>query len=71
MRRACGRTRNNSIFVAAAKKHANTDVADWHEVAREHPEWLYPDGTHVRPEWAYQYAAVVQRAAFGPAPTRK
>ena len=60
---------NNSMFVSVAKKHPNTVVADWHSAAREHPEWLYPDGTHVRPEWAYQYAAIVQRAAFGPAPT--
>jgi peptidoglycan/LPS O-acetylase OafA/YrhL len=42
---------NNEIFAAAAS---------------EHPEWLYTDGTHVRPEWAYQFADVVKRAAFGP-----
>jgi hypothetical protein len=61
---------NNSMFVSVAKKHPNTVVADWHSAAGEHPEWLYPDGTHVRPEWAYQYAAIVQRAAFGPAATK-
>ena len=40
---------NNEIFAAAAQTHPNTTVADWHAAASEHPEWLYPDGTHVRP----------------------
>jgi hypothetical protein len=62
---------NNEIFFAAAREHANVVVADWNAAASEHPEWLYADGTHVRPEWAYQYADIVKRAAFGPMPAKQ
>ena len=61
---------NNSIFAAAAQTHPNTTLADWHAAASEHPEWLYPDGTHVRPEYAYQYAEIVKAAALGLPPRR-
>jgi peptidoglycan/LPS O-acetylase OafA/YrhL len=57
---------NNSTFVSVAERHHNTVIADWHSAASEHPEWLYPDGTHVRPEWAYEYAQIVKTAAYGP-----
>ena len=62
---------NNATFAAAARKHPNTTVADWHSAAQQHPEWLYPDGTHVRPEYAYEYAQIVKTAALGPLPAKK
>jgi hypothetical protein len=62
---------NNAIFRAAAERYPNTTIADWNSVAAEHPEWFYPDGTHVRPEYAYHYADVVKAAALDPIATQK
>ena len=62
---------NNEIFAEAAERHPNTTLADWNSAANEHPEWLYPDGTHVRPEYAYQYAAIVRAAALDPVSTER
>jgi hypothetical protein len=59
---------NNSMFDQVVREHPNTVLADWHAAAEGHPEWLYPDGTHVRPEWAYEYAKVVRAAALDPRP---
>ena len=48
---------NNAIFAAGRARRTRT--RPWRTGTRprsEHPEWLYPDGTHVRPEYAYEYA---------------
>jgi hypothetical protein len=63
--------RNNELFVEAARTHPNTTVADWHAAVSAHPEWLYPDGTHIRPEYAAQFAAIVKSAALDPASAHK
>jgi len=62
---------DNELFTEAAAEHPNVTVADWNSVAQEHPEWLYPDGTHLRPEYAYHYADLVKQAALGPASASK
>jgi peptidoglycan/LPS O-acetylase OafA/YrhL len=58
---------NNETFAGSAQAHANTTVADWHAAAEEHPEWLYEDGVHVRPEYASEFAEIIRAAALDPA----
>jgi len=57
---------NNAEIVAAAARYPNVRVADWHAVAAAHPEILYGDGLHVRPEWAWAYADVIGGALHAP-----
>jgi peptidoglycan/LPS O-acetylase OafA/YrhL len=62
---------NNETFAEAAEGHANTTVADWHAAAQEHPEWLYEDGVHVRPEYASEFAEIIRAAALDPVAAHK
>jgi peptidoglycan/LPS O-acetylase OafA/YrhL len=62
---------NNETFAEAAQAHANTTVADWHAAAQAHPEWLYEDGVHVRPEYASEFAEIIRAAALDPAARHK
>jgi len=48
--------------IAAASRHPNVVMANWH-VAIEHRTWLlWPDGVHPRPPGARLYARVVVAA---------
>ncbi len=37
-------------------------IIDWDWAASRHPEWLYADGIHLRPEGAKAYARIVDLA---------
>jgi hypothetical protein len=39
-------------------------VADWASAALAHPDWLYGDGTHLRPAGAVAYARLVRRTTW-------
>jgi lysophospholipase L1-like esterase len=39
-------------------------VADWARAAAAHPDWLYDDGTHLRPAGAAAYARLVRRTSW-------
>lgn len=54
---------SNRALHAAAARFPWLRLADWHGAARDHPEWLGPDGVHAGPEGARQYAALVAAAA--------
>ncbi len=36
-------------------------VVDWNRLARSHPEWLYSDGTHLKPTGAKGFARLIDR----------
>ena len=48
----------------AAAAHPNAVLVDWFTASDGHPEYFYDDGTHLRPDGAAQYAALV-KAAIG------
>lgn len=54
---------SNRALHDAAARFPWLRLADWHGAARDHPEWLGPDGVHAGPEGARQYAALVAAAA--------
>lgn len=57
---------NNGLLADAVGRYPNAVLIDWDAVADAHPEGLYADGIHLRPEGATMYvdqiAAVVERA---------
>lgn len=58
---------NEKVIAAAAAAHPNVVVARWNALASAHPDWLYDDGIHVRPEHQADYAALVAAAVTAPA----
>jgi len=53
---------NNRILTEAAHNHPNVHLVDWNAAASAHPEWLWPDGIHVRPEGAAAYRDLIEGA---------
>ncbi len=51
----------NQRMEAAAERHANAVLVDWHSLAEDHPEWFAPDGTHLRPAGARAYAELIRK----------
>ncbi|MGB3410481.1 MAG: acyltransferase family protein [Microthrixaceae bacterium] len=50
----------NERLAAAAKKHPNAVLIDWHGLSSQHPEWFANDGAHLRPEGAAAYAELIK-----------
>jgi len=53
---------NNRIIVAAAHTHPGVHLVDWNAAASVHPEWLWPDGIHLRPAGATAYRELILAA---------
>jgi hypothetical protein len=53
---------NNRILTEAAHSHPNVRLVDWNAAASAHPEWLWPDGIHLRPEGAAAYRDLIEGA---------
>lgn len=51
----------NQRLQAAADRHANATLVDWHRLSEQHPEWFAPDGAHLRPAGAQAYADLIRR----------
>ena len=51
---------NNSELEKYAAKHDNIYILDWVSVAQEHPEYIYPDKTHLRPNAFKPYAKFIK-----------
>jgi lysophospholipase L1-like esterase len=49
-------------MAAAAERHSNITLVDWHAAASEHPEWFVGDGTHLDPAGARAYAETIRQA---------
>ncbi|HMX07024.1 MAG TPA: acyltransferase family protein [Microthrixaceae bacterium] len=50
----------NSRLAAAAERHPNAVLVDWHGLSEGHPEWFAPDGAHLRPAGARAYAELIR-----------
>src|SRR5205823_5392710 len=53
---------NNRILTEAVHNHPNVHLVDWNAAASAHPEWLWPDGIHLRPEGAAAYRDLIEGA---------
>ena len=53
---------NNRILTEAAHNHPNVHLVDWNAAASAHPEWVWPDGIHLRPEGAAAYRDLIEGA---------
>ena len=53
---------NNRIIVAAAHTHPGVHLVDWNAAASAHPEWLWPDGIHLRPGGTTAYRDLILAA---------
>lgn len=51
----------NQRLAAAADRHSNATLVDWHGLSENHPEWFAPDGAHLRPAGAEAYADLIRR----------
>lgn len=49
----------NERLAAAAGRHDNAVLVDWHATAEQHPEWFAEDGAHLRPEGARALAQLI------------
>lgn len=56
---------NNQLFKDVAAQYDNVDVIDWYAESAEHDEYLWSDGTHLRPEGAEAYVLMLRKAITG------
>lgn len=61
--RSWERSNNKTIRTCAESFPAGrVTVVDWNGLARSHPEWLYSDGTHLKPTGAKGFARLIDHA---------
>ncbi len=58
---------NNAVIARGAERHPRAAVVDWRSVALERPDALWTDDTHLRPEGARLYAALLAPYVTAPA----
>ncbi|MCY3883072.1 MAG: acyltransferase family protein [Chloroflexi bacterium] len=52
---------NNEVLREGAERHQQAFLVDWRGALEKHPEVLWNDGTHLRPERASFYVALLSR----------
>jgi peptidoglycan/LPS O-acetylase OafA/YrhL len=55
----------NAILAAHVTKYPNVRFVDWFAASGPHLDYLYGDGTHLRPQGATLYASLIQHAIAG------
>ena len=55
---------NNSELEKYAKNHSNIHILDWESVIKEHPEYLYNDYIHLRPQGFKPYAEFIENGIY-------
>ena len=50
----------NQRLAAAAERHPNAVLVDWHALASNHPEWFANDGAHLKTSGAAAYAELIR-----------
>ncbi|CAN5608434.1 peptidoglycan O-acetyltransferase OatA [soil metagenome] len=50
----------NDRLAAAAARHPNATLVDWHGLSTQHPEWFVNDGAHLRPDGATAFAELIR-----------
>ena len=53
---------NNALFWDIASRYDNVEVIDWYSMSAGHDEYFWDDGTHLRPEGAEAYVAMLRDA---------
>ena len=53
---------NNRTIRECATRFDNVRIVEWNLEATNHPEWLYDDGIHLRPEGAKAFARLITQA---------
>lgn len=54
----------NEKFREYASKHPNIHIVEWEEKSKNHPEYFYGDGIHVKGEGIDAYANVIYEAIY-------
>ena len=57
---------NNTLIRALPDKFPNVSVLDWKLLVDPHPNWVYDDGTHLRPQGQIAYTEAVMKALGRP-----
>ena len=52
-------TANNTLLADFAASHEHVGVIDWYGASADHGEWFWDDQTHLRPEYAQEFANLV------------
>ena len=55
---------NNAELEKYAKSHSNIHILDWESVIKEHPEYLYSDYIHLRPQGFKPYAEFIENGIY-------
>ena len=55
----------NTRFSEFAKNYPNIHIVDWEAASKDHPEYFYADGIHLKPDGMYAYAEVIYNAIYG------
>lgn len=50
---------NNDLLASFADKYSNVGVIDWYGASADHGEWFWDDQTHLREDYADQFADLV------------
>lgn len=50
---------NNRVISEGVARHRRAVLVDWQAALEQHPEVLWNDGTHLRPEWASFYVQLL------------
>lgn len=50
----------NQRLEAAADRHPNAVLVDWHGLSSQHPEWFVSDGAHLRSDGATAFAELIR-----------
>ena len=54
----------NSRFQTFATNYPNIHVIEWDVISKNHPEYFYPDGIHLKPEGGSAYANAIYEAIY-------
>jgi len=49
----------NAALKKAAEERENVELIDWYAASKNHDDYFYPDGVHLKPEGAKAYAALI------------
>lgn len=55
----------NTRFSEFAKAYPNIHIVDWEAASRNHPEYFYEDGIHLKGDGEYAYADLIYKSIYG------
>jgi hypothetical protein len=59
---------DNAVLRAGAARHPGVRLLDWYGDSFGHASWFFADGTHLRPQAATNYTALIAGAVAAPGP---